>query len=48
MCIRDRYSVATMVSYLYEKEHEVDRLTTILECVRYGLPQDEIAKYITN
>ena len=42
------YSVATMVSYLYEKEHEVDRLTTILECVRYGLPQEEIAKYIHN
>ena len=42
------YSVATMISYLYEKEHEVDRLTTILECVRYGLPQEEIAKYINN
>ena len=37
-----------MISYLYEKEHEVDRLTTILECVRYGLPQEEFAKYINN
>lgn len=42
----DPYSVATLISYLYEKEHEIDKLTTILECVRYGLPQEEAVKYI--
>lgn len=43
---RDPYSVATVISYLYEKEHEVDKITTVLECVRYGLSQEETLKYI--
>lgn len=43
---RDPYSVATVISYLYEKEHEIDKITTVLECVRYGLSQEETLKYI--
>lgn len=42
----DPYSIAFLISYLYEKEHEVDKLTTILECVRYGLSQNDTASYI--
>ena len=33
-------------SYLYHKEHEVDRLTTAVECVRYGLSPAETMDYI--
>ncbi len=33
-------------SYFYHKEHEVDRLTTAVECVRYGLTPDQILEYI--
>lgn len=43
---KDPYSVATVISYLYDKEHEIDKITTVLECVRYGLPQEETLKYI--
>lgn len=43
---RDPYSVATVISYLYDKEHEVDKITTALECVRYGLSQEETLQYI--
>ena len=31
---KDPYSVAVIYSYLYHKEHEVNRLTIALECVR--------------
>ena len=31
------HSVIMIYSYFYHKEHEVDRLTTAVECVRYGL-----------
>ena len=40
------HSVIMLYSYLYHKEHEVDRLTTAIECVRYGLSSAEILKYI--
>lgn len=43
---RSPYSVATVISYLFEKEHEIDRVTTVLEGIRYGLPQGQIYKYI--
>lgn len=43
---REPYSVATVISYLYDKEHEIDKITTVLECVRYGLSQEETLKYI--
>lgn len=40
------HSVIMIYSYLYHKEHEVNRLTTAVECVRYGLPATEILDYI--
>lgn len=40
------YSVATLYSYLYHKEHEVNRLVIALECVRYRVSPDEAMKYI--
>ncbi len=40
------HSVIMLYSYLYHKEHEVDRLTTAIECVRYGLSSAEILDYI--
>lgn len=43
---RDPYSVAVIYSYLYHKEHEVNRLTIALECVRYGVGPDEAMRYI--
>lgn len=43
---RDPYSIAVMISYLFEKEHEVDRLTTALECIRYGISPTETLNYI--
>lgn len=44
----DPFSIAVIISYLYEKEHEVDDLTTMLECIRYGLPSSETQNYISN
>ena len=38
---KDPYSVAVLYSYLYHKEHEVNRLTIAIECVRYGIPAEE-------
>ena len=40
------YSVATIYSYLYQKEHEINRLVIALECIRYGLEADETMGYI--
>lgn len=40
------HSVIMIYSYLYHKEHEVDRLTTAVECVRYGLSPAETMDYI--
>ncbi|MCI5530150.1 MAG: V-type ATPase subunit [Blautia sp.] len=45
---KDPYSVAVIYSYLYHKEHEVNRLTIALECVRYGVGPDEAMRYIHN
>lgn len=45
---RNPYSVASLISYLYEKEHEIDKLTIALECVRYGLPQNQILEYMNH
>lgn len=42
------YSVSVIYSYLYHKEHEVNRLTIALECVRYGVDPDESMRYIRN
>lgn len=43
---KDPYSVATIYCYLYHKEHEIDRLTTVLECIRYGVSPDDTMNYI--
>lgn len=40
------YSMATITAYLYRKEQEIDKLTTVLEGVRYGLPPQETLAYI--
>ena len=40
------YSMAVIYSYLYQKEHEVDRLTTALEGIRYGLEPSAIRQLI--
>lgn len=45
---RDPYSVAVLYSYMYHKEHEVNRLTIAIECVRYQVPPDEAMQYIRN
>lgn len=45
---QDPYSIASVISYLFEKEHEIDNLTIVLECVRYGLPQGQILNYINH
>lgn len=41
------YSAATIYSYLYQKEHEINRLIIALECIRYGLHSDETMKYLS-
>ena len=40
------YSIICIENYLYKKTKEVDRLTTLIECVRYGLSIEETKKYI--
>lgn len=39
-------SMASIHYYLYHKELEIARLTTALECIRYGLTPQEKLKYI--
>ena len=43
---RAPYSVASIYTYLYLKEEEIDKLTTALECIRYGLPRSETLAYM--
>ena len=49
-CISDRrrnpYSIATVNTYLFLKEEEIYKLTTALECIRYGLSSGETLAYI--
>ena len=45
---RDPYSVALLYSYMYHKEHEVNRLTIAIECVRYGVQPEEALQFIRN
>lgn len=40
------YSIASIHYYLYLKGLELNKLTTALECIRYGLNPTEIAEYI--
>ena len=43
---RDPYSIATINTYLFLKEEEIDKLTTALECIRYGLSRAETLGYL--
>ena len=43
---KDPYSAACIYCYFYHKEHEIDRLTTVLECIRYGISPDDTMNYI--
>lgn len=40
------HSMAPVLRYLYEKEKELDKLTTALECIRYRLDPNEIQRYL--
>lgn len=40
------YSAAVINFYLYAKQQELDNLTTTLECIRYGMPTNEILKIL--
>lgn len=40
------YSIICIETYLYRKTKEVYKLTTLIECVRYGLSIEETKKYI--
>ncbi len=40
------YSVATLFDYLYRKEHQDYRVTTAIECIRYGIRGEEAKKII--
>ena len=42
---RNPYSIASINCYLYLKEYEIFRITTIIEGIRYGLTPKEIAQY---
>lgn len=43
---RAPYSVSTINTYLFLKEEEIRKLTTTLECIRYGLSPQETLEYI--
>lgn len=47
---RDRrknpYSIASINSYLFMKEEEIKKLTTAIECIRYGLTPEETLTYV--
>lgn len=45
--IRSPYSISAVYSYLYQKEHEVDRLIIALECVRYQVPAEEAILHLS-
>ncbi len=43
---KNPYSIATINTYLFLKEEEIDRLTTAMECIRYGLSRAETSGYL--
>lgn len=43
---KNPYSIATINSYLFLKEEELRKLTTAIECIRYGLPPGETLAYV--
>lgn len=46
ICGRYPMSIAPVMKYLYDKEREIDMLTTILEGVRYRIPAKEIQELV--
>ncbi|MDR0925663.1 MAG: V-type ATPase subunit [Hungatella sp.] len=40
------YSIATLNSYLYFKEEEIQKIITLIESIRYRVSQDEIISYV--
>ena len=40
------YSVASINTYLFLKEEEIYKITTALECIRYGLSKAETLRYL--
>ena len=40
------YSIASINTYFFIKENEIDKLTTAHECIRYGLSSRETLGYI--
>ena len=43
---KNPYSIATVKTYLFLKEEEIYKLTTALECIRYGLSSRETLGYL--
>ncbi len=43
---RSPYSIAAINTYLFLKEEEIKKLTTAMECVRYGLSPGETLAYV--
>ncbi|MEF9942230.1 MAG: V-type ATPase subunit [Lachnospiraceae bacterium] len=43
---RNPYSIATLNTYLFLKEEELKKLTTVLECARYGISGRETLNYL--
>lgn len=42
---RSPYSISAVNTYLFLKEEEIQKLTTTLECIRYGLTPQETLEY---
>lgn len=43
---KNPYSIASINTYLFLKEEEIEKLTTALECVRYSLTSRETLEYL--
>ncbi len=43
---KNPYSIATINTYLFLKEQEIDKLTSALECIRYGYSASEVLAHI--
>lgn len=46
LCRKYNMSLASVLKYLYDKENEIDILTTILEGIRYQIPSREIRELV--
>lgn len=42
------YSLASIYQYFFLKENEIYKITTVLECIRYGLSERETWQYLTS